>query len=214
MAAVAATAALPGDGGAGEAEPIPGTEAGAEALPAGTLAAVESAVLDAREEPEPAPGGEAEEPPPPPPRSPAGTGDPPQAQPSPEPLGEMPEPCLPTAAFAQLRDEEEKPQPCLPLSPPPPAAGGPAGPEPGEEPPRPEEEEPDAAAGAKQPAFPGTVDAAAPVAERGEAAAEVLLLPGSEVLVTLDHIIEDALVVSFRFGEKLFSGVLMDLSKR
>uniref|UniRef100_A0A2R9A3C4 PWWP domain containing 2A n=1 Tax=Pan paniscus TaxID=9597 RepID=A0A2R9A3C4_PANPA len=40
------------------------------------------------------------------------------------------------------------------------------------------------------------------------------LIPGSEVRVTLDHIIEDALVVSFRFGEKLFSGVLMDLSKR
>ncbi|NWQ59949.1 PWP2A protein, partial [Neopipo cinnamomea] len=40
------------------------------------------------------------------------------------------------------------------------------------------------------------------------------LLPGSEVRVTLDHIIEDALVVSFRLGEKLFSGVLMDLSKR
>lgn len=44
--------------------------------------------------------------------------------------------------------------------------------------------------------------------------AEALLLPGSEVRVTLDHIIEDALVVSFRLGEKLFSGVLMDLSKR
>ncbi|XP_076793138.1 PWWP domain-containing protein 2A isoform X3 [Arvicanthis niloticus] len=40
------------------------------------------------------------------------------------------------------------------------------------------------------------------------------LIPGSEVRVTLDHIIEDALVVSFRLGEKLFSGVLMDLSKR
>ncbi|ELW65825.1 PWWP domain-containing protein 2A, partial [Tupaia chinensis] len=37
---------------------------------------------------------------------------------------------------------------------------------------------------------------------------------GSEVRVTLDHIIEDTLVVSFRLGEKLFSGVLMDLSKR
>ncbi|EMP38147.1 PWWP domain-containing protein 2A [Chelonia mydas] len=44
--------------------------------------------------------------------------------------------------------------------------------------------------------------------------AEAPLLPGSEVRVTLDHIIEDALVVSFRLGEKLFSGVLMDLSKR
>ncbi|XP_060096633.1 PWWP domain-containing protein 2A [Heteronotia binoei] len=165
MAAVAATAAVPGDGGAGEAEPIPGTEAGADALPAGTPAAVESAVLDVREEPEPAPGGEAEEPPPPP------TRDPPQAQPGPEPQ-----------PFSQLREA------------PPPAAGD-------EE----EEEQPDAAAGAK----PDEEEE-----EEEEKEAEALLLPGSEVRVTLDHIIEDALVVSFRFGEKLFSGVLMDLSKR
>ncbi|XP_028669006.2 PWWP domain-containing protein 2A [Erpetoichthys calabaricus] len=40
------------------------------------------------------------------------------------------------------------------------------------------------------------------------------LVPGCEVRVSLDHIIDDALVVSFRFGEKIFSGVLMDLSKR
>ncbi|XP_028840072.1 PWWP domain-containing protein 2A isoform X2 [Denticeps clupeoides] len=40
------------------------------------------------------------------------------------------------------------------------------------------------------------------------------LVPGSEVRVSLDHIIDDALVVSFRLGEKIFSGVLMDLSKR
>lgn len=40
------------------------------------------------------------------------------------------------------------------------------------------------------------------------------LMLGSEVRVTLDHIIDDALVVSFRLGEKIFSGVLMDLSKR
>lgn len=40
------------------------------------------------------------------------------------------------------------------------------------------------------------------------------LVPGSEVRVSLDHIIDDALVVSFRVGEKTFSGVLMDLSKR
>ncbi|MEE6478216.1 hypothetical protein FKM82_011784 [Ascaphus truei] len=40
------------------------------------------------------------------------------------------------------------------------------------------------------------------------------LIPGSEVRVTLDHIIQDALVVSFRLGERIFSGVLMDLSKR
>ncbi|XP_051537479.1 PWWP domain-containing protein 2A-like [Myxocyprinus asiaticus] len=40
------------------------------------------------------------------------------------------------------------------------------------------------------------------------------LVLGSEVRVSLDHIIDDALVVSFRVGEKIFSGVLMDLSKR
>lgn len=37
---------------------------------------------------------------------------------------------------------------------------------------------------------------------------------GSEVRVSLDHVIDDALVVSFRLGEKVFSGVLMDVSKR
>ncbi|XP_044309489.1 PWWP domain-containing protein 2A isoform X1 [Varanus komodoensis] len=225
MAAVAATAAVPGDGGAGEAEPIPGSEAGADPLPAGTQAAVESAVLDAREEPEPAPGGEAEEPPPPPPRSPAGTRDLPQAQPNPDPVGEPPQPCSFFAGLSELprgEEEEKPPQPCLPL-PPQPAAGGPAGPEPGEEPPRPEEEEPDAVTAAattstdtpvvaKQPSeFSATVE---PAVAGGAEEEEALLLPGSEVLVTLDHIIEDALVVSFRFGEKLFSGVLMDLSKR
>lgn len=40
------------------------------------------------------------------------------------------------------------------------------------------------------------------------------LSPGSEVRVSLDHVIDDALVVSFRVGEKVFSGVLMDVSKR
>uniref|UniRef100_A0A8C8ISM9 PWWP domain containing 2A n=1 Tax=Oncorhynchus tshawytscha TaxID=74940 RepID=A0A8C8ISM9_ONCTS len=40
------------------------------------------------------------------------------------------------------------------------------------------------------------------------------LIPGSEVRVSLDHIIDDALVVSFQLGKKIFSGVLMDLSKR
>ncbi|XP_041864288.1 PWWP domain-containing protein 2A [Melanotaenia boesemani] len=40
------------------------------------------------------------------------------------------------------------------------------------------------------------------------------LNPGSEVRVFLDHVIDDALVVSFRRGEKVFSGVLMDISKR
>lgn len=40
------------------------------------------------------------------------------------------------------------------------------------------------------------------------------LSPGSEVRVCLDHVIDDALVVSFRFGDKVFSGVLMDVSRR
>ena len=59
-----------------------------------------------------------------------------------------------------------------------------------------------------QPAAPALVPPA------GGDSAVSQLIPGSEVRVTLDHIIEDALVVSFRLGEKLFSGVLMDLSKR
>ncbi|XP_050761118.1 PWWP domain-containing protein 2A isoform X5 [Gymnogyps californianus] len=178
-AEAAATAAVPGDGGAGEAEPemepIPGSEAGADPLPAVTEA-VESVVPDGEE----ADGGkvapgEAEEPPP-------------------------PQPCPPPAGHPELPEEE--PQPC------PPATGGSAEPEPGEEPSRPEEEEPDAAAAAAvEPKSP------VPVAPAG-GEAEAPLLPGSEVRVTLDHIIEDALVVSFRLGEKLFSGVLMDLSKR
>ncbi|NXU58754.1 PWP2A protein, partial [Turnix velox] len=143
MAAMAAeavaTAAVPGDGGAGEAEPemepIPGSEAGADPLPA-VSEAVESVVPDGEE----ADGGkvapgEAEEPPPVQlAQSPAGT-----REPGAERMEELPPPS------------------------------------------------------------PG---------------AEALLVPGSEVRVTLDHIIEDALVVSFRLGEKLFSGVLMDLSKR
>ncbi|CAM9459814.1 unnamed protein product [Bubo scandiacus] len=138
-AEAAATAAVPGDGGAGEAEPemepIPGSEAGADPLPAVTEA-VESVVPDGEE----ADGGkiapgEAEEPPPVQlARSPAGT-----------------------------REPEAERTETLP---------------------------------------PSTPEVEAP------------LLPGSEVRVTLDHIIEDALVVSFRLGEKLFSGVLMDLSKR
>ncbi|XP_061596465.1 PWWP domain-containing protein 2A [Cololabis saira] len=40
------------------------------------------------------------------------------------------------------------------------------------------------------------------------------LSPGSEVRVCLDHVIDDALVVSFRRGDQVFSGVLMDVSKR
>ncbi|XP_062909640.1 PWWP domain-containing protein 2A [Mobula hypostoma] len=48
----------------------------------------------------------------------------------------------------------------------------------------------------------------------GVGVAAVKLLVGSEVRVTVDHIVEDALVVSLRFEEKLFSGVLMDISRR
>ncbi|KAL2299188.1 hypothetical protein Nmel_013830 [Mimus melanotis] len=180
---------------------------------AATAAAVESAVPDGEE----ADGGKAEEPPPvqrsrspggtrepdagrteeppPPPRSP-GLESPraePRAAPSPG-CSEPPHPCPPP------EPAREPPQPC------PPAAGGSAGP--GEEPPRPEEEEPDAAAAAVEP------EPAVPAAPGGGEAEAPALLPGSEVRVTLDHIIEDALVVSFRLGEKLFSGVLMDLSKR
>eukprot|EP00075_Anas_platyrhynchos_P031858 XP_027321111.1 PWWP domain-containing protein 2A isoform X4 [Anas platyrhynchos] len=228
-AEAAATAAVPGDGGAGDAEPelepIPGSEAGADPLPAVTEA-VESAVPDGEEadgggggkvapgeaeEPQPArsPAGRREaeaqrpeKPPPPPPAAPeavlaaaASARAELRGAPSPEP-----EPCPPPAG--QPRLPEEEPQPC------PPATGGSAKPEPGEEPSRPEEEEPDAAAAAA--AEPESPVAGAP----GEGEAEAPLLPGSEVRVTLDHIIEDALVVSFRLGEKLFSGVLMDLSKR
>ncbi|MEQ2235720.1 hypothetical protein ILYODFUR_005140 [Ilyodon furcidens] len=40
------------------------------------------------------------------------------------------------------------------------------------------------------------------------------LSPGTEVRVSLEHVIDDALVVSFRLGEQVFSGVLMDVSKR
>ncbi|XP_068600998.1 PWWP domain-containing protein 2A [Brachionichthys hirsutus] len=50
--------------------------------------------------------------------------------------------------------------------------------------------------------------------ETGPEAAVQDLNPGSEVRVSLDHVIDDALVVSFRLGEKVFSGVLMDVSKR
>lgn len=54
-----------------------------------------------------------------------------------------------------------------------------------------------------------------PAAEDRVVADSVLDLSlGSEVRVCLDHVIDDALVVSFRLGEKVFSGVLMDVSKR
>ncbi|KAM4620425.1 PWWP domain-containing protein 2A [Polymixia lowei] len=54
----------------------------------------------------------------------------------------------------------------------------------------------------------------APCHDAADPASVEQLTPGSEVRVSLDHIIDDALVVSFRVGEKVFSGVLMDLSKR
>ncbi|XP_041253791.1 PWWP domain-containing protein 2A isoform X3 [Onychostruthus taczanowskii] len=188
-AEAAATAAVPGDGGAGEAEPemepIPGSEAGADPLPA-VSEAVESAVPDGEE----ADGGKAEEPPPVQrARSPGGTREP--------DAGRTEEPPRSPGVESPRAEPRAAPSP----------GWGSAGP--GEEPPRPEEEEPDAAAAAAvepEPAVP-----AAPGAGEAEVPA---LLPGSEVRVTLDHIIEDALVVSFRLGEKLFSGVLMDLSKR
>ncbi|XP_059589464.1 PWWP domain-containing protein 2A isoform X4 [Alligator mississippiensis] len=227
MAAVAAeaaaTAAVPGDGGAGEAEPemepIPGSEAGADPLPA-AAEAVESAVADGEEAEggKPAPG-EAEQPPPPVhlARSPAGTAaertEPPAERGSPRAERDeepQPQPCPPPAGHPRL--PAEPPQPCPPAAPEPQPQPQP---EPGEEPRRPEEEEPDAAAAAaaaaEQPEPP--VPAAPAGGEAEGAAPPPLLLPGSEVRVTLDHIIEDALVVSFRLGEKLFSGVLMDLSK-
>ncbi|ELK17331.1 PWWP domain-containing protein 2A [Pteropus alecto] len=76
---------------------------------------------------------------------------------------------------------------------------------PPEQPPAPEERQ--------EPPLPQPI-APALVPPAGGDSAVSQLIPGSEVRVTLDHIIEDALVVSFRLGEKLFSGVLMDLSKR
>nr|XP_003225262.1 PREDICTED: PWWP domain-containing protein 2A [Anolis carolinensis] len=155
MAAVAATAAAlgPGEGPAGEAEPTPGSEAGADPLPAGSQAAVQPAPPEAREDPEPSPGEAPQEEPP-----------------------ALTLPSIPCRASLGCHAG-------------PGAAPGssPRRLKPGDD----EEEE-----------------------EEGAAEASSLLVPGSEVRVTLDHIIEDALVVSFRFGEKLFSGVLMDLSKR
>uniref|UniRef100_K7FXJ1 PWWP domain containing 2A n=1 Tax=Pelodiscus sinensis TaxID=13735 RepID=K7FXJ1_PELSI len=177
MAAEAAeTAAVPGDAGAGEAEPelepIPGSEAGADPLPA-VSEAVESAVPDGDEaDRAKLTLGEAEEPPPPVElaRSPARTQEPQRERTDPEDAELGSPQAEPRGALSP--EPEDAPQPC------PPPAGHPELPEP--------------AGGAAEPP----------------------LLPGSEVLVTLDHIIEDALVVSFRLGEKLFSGVLMDLSKR
>ncbi|KAM5298819.1 PWWP domain-containing protein 2A [Ctenodactylus gundi] len=198
MAAVAAeaaaTAASPGEGGAGEAdpemEPIPGSEAGTDPLP---VTATEAAVPDSEADRQQS-APQADEPPLPPPPPPPG-----------EPARS------PEAAEPELQAEEKPPArvaepgaaappagPDLPPSPPPP-------PPPPEQPAAPEEREDTPL---PQPAAPALVPPA------GGDSAVSQLIPGSEVRVTLDHIIEDALVVSFRLGEKLFSGVLMDLSKR
>ncbi|XP_032707587.1 PWWP domain-containing protein 2A isoform X4 [Lontra canadensis] len=195
MAAVAAeaaaTAASPGEGGAGEAEPemepIPGSEAGTDPLP---VTATEASVPDGEADGQQS-SPQADEPPLPPP---------------PPPPGELAR--SPEAAGPELEAEEKLParvaepaaaapqeRPDLPPSPAPPP----------EQPPAPEERQ---ESPLPQPAAPALVPPA------GGDSAVSQLIPGSEVRVTLDHIIEDALVVSFRLGEKLFSGVLMDLSKR
>lgn len=194
MAAVAAeaaaTAASPGEGGAGEAEPemepIPGSEAGTDPLP---VTATEASVPDAEADGQQS-SPQADEPPLPPP---------------PPPPGELA--CSPEAAELEL-EADELPAGVVELT----AAASQEGPDlppspapPPEQPPAPEERQ---ELPLPQPAAPALVPPA------GGDSAVSQLIPGSEVRVTLDHIIEDALVVSFRLGEKLFSGVLMDLSKR
>ncbi|XP_060054077.1 PWWP domain-containing protein 2A isoform X5 [Erinaceus europaeus] len=113
--------------------------------------------------------------------------------PLPSPPGELAR--SPEAAAPEAEAKEELPA----RAGEPAAAEGPESPSPPAQPPAPEEPpRPPPAAPALAPAPPAVSQ----------------LIPGSEVRVTLDHIIEDALVVSFRLGDKLFSGVLMDLSKR
>ncbi|KAK2116991.1 PWWP domain-containing protein 2A [Saguinus oedipus] len=122
--------------------------------------------------------------------------DEPPLPPPPPPPGELAR--SPEAAGPELEAEEKLSVRGGPELPPPSAP-------PQEQPPAPEErEEPQL----PHPAAPALVPPA------GGDSTVSQLIPGSEVRVTLDHIIEDALVVSFRLGEKLFSGVLMDLSKR
>ncbi|XP_061607453.1 solute carrier family 23 member 1 isoform X8 [Phyllopteryx taeniolatus] len=79
-----------------------------------------------------------------------------------------------------------------------------------------EPEKGDACGGLREPPKPDANPAeVAPCAPRlGGRVQDLSLSLGSEVRVSLDHVIDDALVVSFRVGEKLFSGVLMDVSKR
>lgn len=191
MAAVAAeaaaTAASPGEGGAGEAEPEMEPIPGSEA---GTdtlpVTATEASVPDGEADGQPS-APQADEPPLSPPRELARS--PEAAGPKLEAEEKLPAQAVEPAAAAPREG------PDLPPSPAPPPDQPPA-PEERQEPPLP------------QPAAPALVPPA------GGDSAVSQLIPGSEVRVTLDHIIEDALVVSFRLGEKLFSGVLMDLSKR
>lgn len=195
MAAVAAeaaaTAASPGEGGAGEAEPemepIPGSEAGTDPLP---VTATEASVPD----------GEADG------QQSSSQADEPRLPPPPPPPGELAR--SPEAAGPELEAEEKLPA----------RAVEPAAAAPQERPdfspsPVPPPEQPSAPEGRQEPPPPQPA-APALVPPAGGDSAVSQLIPGSEVRVTLDHIIEDALVVSFRLGEKLFSGVLMDLSKR
>lgn len=71
--------------------------------------------------------------------------------------------------------------------------------------------DPDPARGSRSPQGPQTQDK--PELDQKENLDQTLD-PGSEVRVSLDHVIDDALVVSFRVGERVFSGVLMDVTKR
>ncbi|XP_036137558.1 PWWP domain-containing protein 2A isoform X5 [Molossus molossus] len=190
MAAVAAeaaaTAASPGEGGAGEAEPEMEPIPGSEA---GTdtlpVTATEASVPDGEADRQPS-SPQADEPSLSPPRELARS--PEAAGPELEAEEKLPARVVEPAAAAPQEG------PGLPSPAPPPEQ--PPAPEERQEPPLP------------QPAAPTLVPPA------GGDSAVSQLIPGSEVRVTLDHIIEDALVVSFRLGEKLFSGVLMDLSKR
>ncbi|XP_064135029.1 PWWP domain-containing protein 2A isoform X3 [Loxodonta africana] len=190
-AATAATAASPGEGGAGEAEPemepIPGSEAGTDPLP---VTATEASVPDGEADGQQS-APQADEPPLPPPPPPPGelARSPEAAGPELEAEEKLPVRLAEPAAAAPREEPDRPPSP----APPPEQL---LAPEEREEPPLP------------QPAVPVLVPPA------GGNSAVSQLIPGSEVRVTLDHIIEDALVVSFRLGEKLFSGVLMDLSKR
>ncbi|XP_036702614.1 PWWP domain-containing protein 2A isoform X6 [Balaenoptera musculus] len=197
MAAVAAeaaaTAASPGEGGAGEAEPemepIPGSEAGTDPLP---VTATEASVPDGEADGQQS-SSQADEPPFPPPPPPPPPGElarsPEAVGPELQPEEKLPARVVEPAAAAPQEGPGLSPSPASPPE-------EPAAPEERQEPPLP------------QPSAPALVPPA------GGDSAVSQLIPGSEVRVTLDHIIEDALVVSFRLGEKLFSGVLMDLSKR